>query len=223
MPMTKAEMERAYEEYHDRMTRAREDMRQGLYRRAVQQALEAWPFVDGMMQYARKYKQEEFDTVPAIDLVLEYVPMLFDFRQLDRLGALLKECRRIERDTIADVGEQLAKARARMWDAHRLWNHIENHPDARQAELRASLGGEQSEWVKISGAWEKMGLLRRVSDGGTYRLIFCTRMGEIVSAKCPQCGSITEAPKAMLLGEIMCPECKRRAAFVLVPPDDAEV
>jgi hypothetical protein len=223
MPMTKHEMESAYEHYDTCMAHAAKAARRGLYRRAVEHALEAWPFIDGMMQYARKYKDEEFDTVPAIDLVLEYVPLLLDFRQLDRLETLLKECRRIERDTTADVGAQLGMARERMWAAHRLWDHIESHPDVRQAELRTALGGKQQEWLAIVETWEKMGLLRRIADAGTYRLVFCTRMGEVISAKCPECGAVTEAPKAMLLEPLTCPACRKRVSFVLLPPCDAEV
>ncbi len=222
MPMTKAEMEEAYSEYHVRLARARDALRTGQYRQAIKDALEAWPFIDGMMQYARKYKQAEFDTVAAIDLVLDYVPVLFDFRQLDQLEGILKECRRIERDTTADLGEQLANARARMWTAHRLWDYIETHPAVRQAELRAILGGQQSDWVKIIEVWEKMGLMKRTPEGGTYRLSFSTRMGEIISGKCPECGSVTEAPKAMLLGEIRCPSCEKRVTLVLVPAHDGE-
>ncbi len=222
MPMTKREMEIAYEAYYSRMARAREAAQQGLHRSAVQEALEAWPFIDGMMQYARRYKHEEFDTVSAIDLVLKYVPLLLDFRQLDRLEALLKEYRRIERDTAADVGEQLAKARLRMWAAHRLWDYIESRPDVRQAELRTVLGGNQQEWVGIVETWEKMGLLRRTAESGTYTLSFCTRMGEVIPSKCPACGGVTEAPKAMLLEPLTCPACKKKVAFVLLPACDAE-
>jgi len=216
-------MESAYGQYHSWMARARETAQNGLYRRAVQEALEAWPFIDGMMQYGRKYTAEEFETIPAIDLVLEYVPLLLDFRQLDHLETLLKQCRRIERDTAADVGEQLTKARSRMHAAHRLWDYIEHHPDARQAELRTALGGQQQEWVDMVTTWEKMGLLRRTAESGTYRLTFCTRMGEVISAKCPACGTVTEAPKAMLLAELTCPDCKKKVVFVLVPPHASEV
>ena len=222
MPMTKAEMEEHDRQYHVLLAQAHEALRQGLVRRAVQHALAAWDHIDGMMQYDRKYENASFDTIPAVDLVLRYAPLLLDFRQLDRLEVLLKEYRRIERDTTADVGEQLAQARARMWNAHRLWDYIEHHPDVRQAELRTALGGEQQEWADIAAAWEKMGLLRRIPDGSTYRLAFSTRMDELVPAKCPECGNLAQAPKAMLLDEMRCPQCKKRALFVLVADEQTE-
>jgi uncharacterized OB-fold protein len=109
-----------------------------------------------------------------------------------------------------------------MWAAHRLWDYIEGQSEARQAELRAVLGGQQTEWVKILETWEKMGLLRRTPEGGTYRLTFCTRMGEVISGKCPECGAVTRAPKVALLQELTCPACSKKAAFVLVPPNESE-
>jgi len=138
MGTSKQELASAYGQYSARMERAGDALKKGLYRQAVRDALEAWPFIDGMMQYGRRYNQQEFQTIAAIDLVLEYVPWLLDFRQLDRLAALLKECRRIERNTDTDFSEKLAEARERMWAAHRLWDYIERHPDAHQAELKGT-------------------------------------------------------------------------------------
>ena len=195
MPMTKAEMEEHDRQYHALMAQAQTALRQGLFRQAVQSALAAWDHIDGMMQYDRKYENAAFNTIPAVDLVLRYAPLLLDFRPLDRLEVLLKEYRRIERDTKADLADQLAQARARLWNAHRLWDYIEHHADVRQAELRGALGGQQQEWADIVTAWEKMGLLRRIPDGSTYTLAFSTRMGELASAKCPECGASRSAPK----------------------------
>jgi hypothetical protein len=222
MPMTKSEMEDHYQQYHALMGQARASLREGLHRKAVQTALAAWDHIDGMMQYGRKCNDELFDTIAAVDLVLDYAPVLLDFRQLDRLEALLKEYRRVERDTTTDMGEQLARARARMWNAHRLWDHIEQHADARQAELRSALGGEQKEWVDIVTAWETMGLLRRIPEANTYRLAFSTRLGEVIPAKCPECGNATHAPKAMFLEEMACPACGKRVLFVLLGCEHAE-
>jgi hypothetical protein len=221
--MTKAEMENHDRQYHALMEQAQGALDRGMVRQAMQHALAAWEHIDGMMQYDRKYENASFDTIPAVDLVLRYAPLLLDSRQLDRLQALLKECRRIERDTTADIGEQLAEARARMWKAHGLWDYIEQHSDVRQAELRAAVGGEQPEWVDIVAAWEKMGLLRRTPEGNTYRLAFSTRLGQPMPAKCPECGHVTEAPKAMLLDELSCPQCRKRVLFVLIGDQFTEV
>ena len=222
MAMTKAELQKAYDKYHARMARARRAVREGLHRQAVQEALEAWPAINGMMQYGKRYAGETFESIAAIDLVLKYVPLLLDFRQLDRLNELLKACRRIEQQTETQISEQVEEARSKMRMAHCLWDHIERNPGVLQSELRLTLGGHQQDWVNIATTWEQMGLLGRTPKGGTYELAFRTRMGQMTSAKCPECGEVTQAPKAMLLDELACPACGRRVVFVLVPPSEAE-
>lgn len=200
--------------YKDRMTRAFAAERDGAFHEAIELALSSWDHIDGMMQYERKYEDREFDSVQAIDLILEYAPFLLDFHTLDKLAILLKDYRRIERHTSDSYAEKLAEARLIMWEAHRLWDYLEFHPDARQDELRANLGGDQGQWRSVATLWEKMGLLRRTPEGRSYRLTLCTRMGKVVPAKCPSCGAVTEAPKAMFLEDIRCPECRAVASFV---------
>jgi hypothetical protein len=106
-----------------------------------------------------------------------------------------------------------------MWDAHRLWNHIEQHPNSRQDELRRTLHGDQDQWRALAETWERMGLLSRLSEGGSYQLSFCTRMDEPASAKCPSCAAIGKAPKSKLLHELACPKCHSHVLFVLLAPE----
>jgi len=215
MAMTKAEMEHDCKTYENAMEAARTAHRNGLFRDAVKFALSAWDCIDGMMQYARRYEKAEFESIEAIDLVLKYSPMLFDYETLNALESMLKAHRRIERNTADDMGEKLSKARALMWDAHRMWNHLEANAEARQDELRAILGGDQGRWRSIAEAWERMGVLRRRMERGSYRLALIARLGEIVSAKCPSCGGVADAPKAMWLEHTVCPHCHTAGMFVI--------
>jgi hypothetical protein len=220
MAMTKVEMEHHQKQYQSLMADARSAEQAGLYRIAIEKALASWEHIDGMMQYERRYESKEFRSVPAIDLTLRYAPLLLDFASLDALEGLLKDCRRIEKNTSDSLVDKLAAARALMREAHRLWDHLEWNPRSRQDELRRLLGGDQEQWRGIAEAWDKMGLLRRESEGGTYRLSLSTRMGEVVLAKCPGCGNIVEAPKAMCLEDMVCPECEATTLFVILsaPP-----
>ena len=215
--MTKAEMEEHRNIYQAFLAHARTASQAGLYREAVNLAVFAWEHIDGMMQYERKYEKREFASIEAIDIVLKYAPLLFDLPRLDALESLLQERRRIDRDTSEDLGEKLTEARELMWDAHRLWNHIEQSPGVRQDALRQLLGGDQERWRSICEAWEKMGLLGRTQQGNSYCLELLTRMGEVVSAKCSYCGCIVEAPKAMLLEVLTCTTCRSAAVFVILP------
>jgi len=211
----KSELERHSTKYADTMKRAREALRAGLLREAVQIALSAWVHVDGMMQYRRRYEEEEFDSIEAIDLVLKYAPIIFDHRTLDLLEEMLATERRIERNTAADMGQKLILARTQMWEARRLWDYVESRPDVRQHELREALGGTQTTWRSIAESWQGMGLLRRTKDGGSYRLSLVTRLGQVVSAKCPSCGQVAKAPKAIWLEPTECTHCHSQSMFVI--------
>ncbi len=214
--MKKAEMADHQHQYQMLMDDARAAEQAGFYRVVVEKALECWQHIDGMMRYERKYQDKEFASVPAIDLILKYAPLLLDFASLDKLEKLLKDCRRIEKNTSDTLAVKLAAARALIWDAHSLWDHLERNLDSRQDELRKLLGGKQQRWRGMAEAWEKMGLLRREPEAGTYRLTLLTRLGEIVSVKCPACGNVAEAPKVMCWEETPCPRCQARVLFVIL-------
>lgn len=210
-------MEAHQRQYKSLITKARSAVRKGRYHEAVKVSLSSWDYVDGMMQYERRYEEKEFTSIEGIEMVLKYAPLLLDFESLDTLEGLLKDHRRIEKGTSDVLADKLTDARTLMWEAHRLWSHLEEHPQARQDRLRKDLGGDQDEWRGIVELWAEMGLVERTPDGGSYLLALATRMGEIVSAKCTNCGDTVEAPKAMLLAELGCPECEARVPFVILP------
>jgi hypothetical protein len=199
-----------------KMEAARRADKQGLYRVAIDAAMEALPFIDGMMQYAQKYLSEDVATIGAIEMVVYYSPLLLDSQTLDSLESLLETRRRIERNSAEDLGEKVEKARGRIWDNHRLWSRVEANPGCRQDELRDVLGGEQQYWRSVAESWEHMGLVRRVADRGSYLLFLATRTGQVVSGKCPACGHVAEAPKGMFFENMSCPQCKADVLFVLL-------
>ncbi len=188
---------------------------EGLYTQTVELALASWDYVDGMIQYERKYKNNDFSSIRGIDLILKYAPLLLDFPNLDKLEGLLKACRRIEKNTSECLADKLSEARSLLRTSHRLWNHIEKNPDTRQDQIRKKLGGQQKQWDSIVQKWEQMGLLQRIPKNGSYLLSLSTRLGQLIVGKCSSCGEITEAPKAMLLEKITCPQCNNTAWFVI--------
>ena len=222
MAMKKTEMEQHHTAYHKLAAQAQSAERAGLYHRAMQLALSSWEHVDGMMQYKRKYENTEFETIPAIEMILKYAPLLFDFESLDTLEKLLKDYRRIEKNTSECLADQLTTARASMWDNHRLWDHLERNPGARQSELRKQLGGDQEHWRSVVEDWHRMELLRRSPDGGSYALTLATQMGDLVMAKCPACGRTTEGTKAVFLDEIPCPNCAATGLLVILGTDSPD-
>ena len=216
--MKKAEMEYHSQQYSNLMRLALRAETSGMYQEAVSFALICWDHADGMMQYERKYNNKEFSSIPAIDMVLKHAPILFNNEALETLQDLLKNCKRVERNTSESLGDKLNRAREKMWAAHQLWGHIEMNPGCRQNDLQNELSGEQARWRGIVEMWEKMGLLHRKPSGGSYELSFRTRMDAVVRGKCPSCGEIVEAPKSMLIESQHCPECRSEIRFVLLQP-----
>lgn len=214
--MKKSEMEAHHAAYFDALAKAKAAEHNGMYRAAMGAALSCWEFVDGMIQYRKKYEEEDFTDIDAIEMVLRYAPLLLDFHSLDRLESLLSDTKRIVRTSSTDIVEELTQARGEIWDNHRLWNYIEENPDCRQDELRRTLGGDQDYWRSVVEAWEKMGLVQRVSIANIYRISLSTRFGQVVGGKCPKCGKIVDAPKAMFLEPTCCPKCRSSVLFVIL-------
>ena len=213
---TKAELAQDCTEYSRLLTLARNALRQGDIGQAIGFAVSSWPRIDGMMQFERKYSAREFDTVETIEIVLKYAPFIFDKQSLDSLEELLTEKKRIEKNTHDDLAEKLAEARRLMWDARRLWNHIERQPNCRQDELRSALQGNQEQWRGFAECWHSIGLLQRTPESNSYRLAFVTNLEDQAAAKCPACGVVGRARKARLLDAASCPKCKQNVHFLIV-------
>ena len=216
MALKKAELLELREKYDIAMSLAREAESHGMYAIAIDRAIEAWPFIDGMMQYCRRFEETEFKSVAAIDMVLRYAPLLFNSAALEKLGAMLKAEKRIDKNASADLAAMLTKARERLWMNHRMFCHLEERPGTRQDMLRTEIGGDQDYWRSAAEAWAAMGLLRREPVSNSYRLTLVTRLGEVVWGKCPNCGDRAQAPKAMFLEALSCTACKKSGEFVFV-------
>jgi len=214
--MNKNEMEAHHVEYNRLSEEVRKAQARGLYGDAIKLAKDSWSHIDGMLQYARRHLKVEISSIDTIEVVLKYAPLLFDKSSLDEIGTLLKECRTVEKNTSENMGEKLSNARDLMWNAHRLWNHIEHHSCVYQNTLRDTLGGDQDQWRRMVELWEKMGLLRRQRTGTSCQLSLATRFGELVTGKCQFCGELAEAPKAMFLEKVTCTQCSQHVLFVIL-------
>jgi hypothetical protein len=150
------------------------------------------------------------------DMILKYAPLLLDRKSLTSLEGFLNENKRIAKNISSDLSDHLEKARAKIWTNHSLWSHLQRNCEIRQDEVRRALGGDQDYWRSVISSWSEMGLVRRKTCGGSYIVELSTRLGRVVRGKCPSCGRVSEAPKAMLLEQNNCPECKSDVFFVLL-------
>ena len=216
MAMKKADMEADHTQYGSLLLEAKSAQQVGDYCRALDAAKSAWRFIDGMMQYERRYNQKEFTTIDAIDMVLEYAPLFFDLQSLLDLENLLRDTRRIEKNTTDSLNERLSEARSKTWEAYHLWAQLELLGEARSDVLQDTLGGESNRWHHIASAWEQMGVIERRRDADSDRLALSTRMDVPALAKCPKCGVVVRAAKAKFLKEQSCPKCNTENLFVIL-------
>ena len=119
MPLKKSEME-AHRAAYYALISARAALQQGLYHKAIDEASASWEYIDGMMQYERRYESKEFESVEGIDIVLEFAPLVFGFQSLEKLDELLRSQRRIDKHSSDDLAARLDSARQSLRDVHRL-------------------------------------------------------------------------------------------------------
>jgi len=209
-------MEAHRAEYQARLMKAQSALKEGDIEEAIQVALSSYEYIDGMMQYERRYEKREFTSVKTIDLILKHAPLLFDTQSIEKLEALLIDYRRVDKNTSKSLADQLTKAKAQMWEAYQLWDHLEGHPHTSQNELRRILGGKQDQWRYIIHAWQKMGVIHLTPDGRDQCVSLMTRMDEVVLAKCSRCGVVAKSGKYRFLEELICPKCRKTAWFVIL-------
>ena len=162
------------------------------------QAAAAWDYVDGMMQFERRFEDRtEQNSLECVDYALRYAPLLFDGETLNTLSILLQTQKRIDKNTTADLAGDLANATQLMKDAHRLWNHLERHVQVQQDQLRGTLGGEQDRWCWIAEKWESMGFVQRVPNRGSYLISLATSMETVVRQSAPR---VVSSPKRRKVG-----------------------
>jgi len=213
---TKEELASDSAQYESLLETARFHLGQGNHLQALDFAILTFPYIDGMMQFGRKYAQREFETIGAIEIVLRCAPLHFVTESLTALHELLTEKKRINKNTQQDLKEKLARAREQLQMAYRLWSHIERHPDCRQDDLRKSLGGDQDTWRSIAEYWASVGVLQRTPESNSYRLRLLTELDDAVVAKCPGCGVSGKTKKSKCLDLVSCPKCKQSVQFVIL-------
>jgi hypothetical protein len=210
---TKAELEACFHRYLALKADMVQAQKAGLYQPAINIAVSSFDYVDGMMQFDRKYRgQTEYESVETIDFVLKYAPLLFDHESLDKIEVLLKAQRRIEKNTSANLAELLTEARATMWSAYHFWEYIEQTDTVSLNTLKKD---GHPRWKSIAKDWEKIGLVSRRGDADS-EIALTTRLEDKVRGKCPSCGAIGMGAKAKLLELITCPRCKKSVCFVIL-------
>lgn len=215
MAKSKAELQVETKRYYNTVARMHDAHKDGQYLKAIKVAVSACDVVDGMMQFESRYENRaERNGVECIDYLLKYAPILFCSDVLQMLAELLKSHKRIVKSIVKDLAEALNQADALMWDAHRLWAHLQQNNSTNEDRLRTDLGGNQNRWRDIAKQWESMGIVQRTPQGGSYQLSFFTQLTKVVPGKCPSCGATGKAAMGRFLEELCCPKCRSTVHFV---------
>lgn len=212
--MTKSEMQWHAATYQERVSRALAAEQNGCYQESIRLASEAWENLDGTIRHLKAIGRDGGQNLTAIYLVLNYAPLLLDNRNLLKMADWLAENKRFQKNADRNVGGDLGEARIRLWKNYYLWSALELSDKLDREAASRGVGINDAEISAVLTAWEAMGLVIRQGE----EFAFCTRMGEVIKAKCPACGKVAEAPKGMLLDRTACPRCKREVSFVILRP-----
>jgi hypothetical protein len=198
-------------QYHRLMLEVKLALDSGRYSKAVILAAESFPHIDRMLRYQSQSESRKLDAVPAIEAVLFYAPLVFDYRSINALGDLLRSFKRVDNYFDRTLGERLETARKRMWENHRLWSQLDSAGHLSESDVRPQ---GRAPWASLN-EWEKMGVVVSTSLGVSGCFQLTTRMGEMVFAKCSSCGRTSEGPKAAFLEPTRCDACRSTSSFVI--------
>jgi hypothetical protein len=110
MAKNKAALEADATGYREAVSKMRRAHNEGRFFDAIEIAINACDLVDGMMQFERRFEgSSERRIVETIDYVLRYAPLVFDSSSLETLGTILKTQKRIDKNTTADLADDLVK------------------------------------------------------------------------------------------------------------------
>jgi len=222
MGKKKAELEDDATSYYSKVEEMRRAHDRRDYHGALGFAAAAWEYVDGMMQFERRFEDKsERKSLDCVDYVLRYAPLLFDVQTLSALSSLLRTQKRVDKNTAADLAANLERAYLLMNEAHQLWDHLERNVQVDQDKLRGSLGGDQDRWRWLAEKWHSMGIIQRAPSRGSYILSLLTRMESEVRAKCSACGVVAKAAKGRFWEQILCPKCKATVYFIILLPENS--
>lgn len=148
----------------------------------------------------------ELTDLTAFTTIFKYAPALFEYAVIESLFEFINSSR-VLLHAEADYLNSVKAARKQEQLAHRLWNHIEHHSGMLQRDVRTELGVIPDNAIEIIEVWEKLGILLRHAEDGTYRLIFKTRLDTELTGFCPNCGVHGKGRKELFFRPVKCQKC----------------
>lgn len=212
--MSKAILQAAQVAYDDAVAQARAYEREGRLDEAIASSKKAWQYVEDMMKFERRWEKREFSSVPCIDMVLRYAPLLLDEESLSDLEALLKSRKSIDRLASDDLAAQLQKARDHLSDARKVWAMLDGRDWTDSAEIVRLSGVGAAAGRKSLTDWQKIGAIeaRDVDGRREIRPVFADARPTV--AACRFCGSDVQCTCGETLQPRACAKCGKTSCFI---------
>lgn len=222
MSPTKSELEWNQQEYYSRLRRAKAAINKQCHQDAVNEAALALHHVDGMMQFERRYENTVFDRIEAIDIILVFAPMLLDLANLELLAAVLKNQKRIDKNTSVDLAIELDQARQLLWDSYRIWSLLEVQQTTWEHEIHEKVEVSRDRVRALLDHWVAMQLVRRKREPNDDCVFLVTHFSAPCVGKCPTCGASVTREKIALLVDSDCQACGVAVGFVILDATPAD-
>lgn len=198
---TKIELEELRSRYLGLIHEANRSLAINEFPLSISKALEALEFIEGAIQYEKRYlKNESFPHV-AFDIIFGNAPTFFLFDALSAVESYLNDSKKI--DKTGDQRERLEAARLRMREAAQLWDLLRSGT-ATPAQLRD--GAEHID------RWKRIGCVFQGPNG----LQMAFQPDTLMRAKCRYCGAISQGKKSSFLKARACPKCTANSELVLL-------
>lgn len=212
MAMKKAEMEAQHKEYSRFVLEARSAVERLEFRESIRLAECSWEFIDGMLQFEKRFLSSEKVNIHGLTIVFHYSPLLLDFEILERLESFLESTPRVKKNSDKDVIRQLEESRECLAQSHKLWGWLDDRKSIYMDDVKNS----KSSIKKIVAFWVETGIAKWIPKSERQVLKLVTHLQEIIRGKCSFCGVCVQAQKSKLLDTVVCPNCKQRMVFTLL-------
>jgi len=213
-------MEEAADRYGLIMSDCKEQAANGNLDEAIDLALEATEFVVGMMRYEKRYGEtSEFRSVSCYEFILRHAPSMMRLDAIECLEDQLGSKSWLEKNTEANLSEQVSVAREEVVMAARVWGHVRSDGETRQRRLATELGGDQGRHRSLVEKWDQLGVVKRVGESQSYRVVLDDHLDRTSLARCSACGAKVRGPMRSFLEFLSCPRCSQEVAFVILEVD----
>jgi hypothetical protein len=202
-----AELESHHDAYADSERTIRAMVEKGEFPTVFSVCTASFPHIVPAIQFRRKRGiVPETPELSAVTTICKFAPPLFEHTRIE-LALEFVRSSRVLMQSERNFLDLIEVARKREQLAHLLWNHLERHPGMLQRDIRKQLGVVQEDAVNIVDLWERLGILDRQPENGSYQLYFRTRLDAEVTGRCPNCGVRGKGRKDAFFPSAKCQKC----------------